>query len=616
MNNNYDLLDFICDRQGITRAEMTPTEKLACFIGFRTLIYCDEMHDFMSVRAKLSGDQRFDLRTKRFNSLLNDINAFKKNERYRSVLEGLGRPETYNKSSGNPNAHSYLVSIQNRYNIDFIKHIKIDDYNSPVTSPPQAAKLRNQDATILNEAHARAVSEWILKNIFMMKPIPISLIMGCAYDLNIYTISQFLNYARDNHKKGGSEKAKLNINVDATMSGSKIQAIYSTLFNNYMTKKQCGQGVLNIMGDRIKEEPVGFFETLANKYDPANTDGLMKTMKQILSPTKTYEYPNNDEVVTLLFDDIPIITYKFVNQQDVGVRLYIDRYFNQTGLGYKDNSLASVAQISQVITDAGGAANVDNQVAFKTMGDFLQVISFYMIDKTYGSSSDVMFSFVTGDILCGRLASILSRNVILELDNKMSLKDIKDYLRSSAEGGAGINRAQLEEELKLKANLLKGSINNDKFSGISYYFTERDIEELRRITERSPETLAIISNLVNDTEESLDRVMKDLLQFGKKKKVSIRNTSTKVLKAKLKLVGIPLSKVIRGKRMKLTRKQLELRAEAFKKLQMRCQKKGISLTYVSKKGRKYKSVKRLLSDMKRKPKTKPKTKKKSKMKWG
>ena len=105
--------------------------------------------------------------------------------------------------------------------------------------------------------------------------------------------------------------------------------------------------------------------------------------------------------------------------------------------------------------------------------------------------------------------------------------------------------------------------------------------------------------------------------FGKKKKVSIRNTSTMVLKAKLKLVGIPLSKVIRGKRMKLTRKQLELRAEAFKKLQMRCQKKGISLTYVSKKkGRTFKSVKRLLSDMKRKPKTKTKTKTKSKTKWG
>jgi len=68
--------------------------------------------------------------------------------------------------------------------------------------------------------------------------------------------------------------------------------------------------------------------------------------------------------------------------------------------------------------------------------------------------------------------------------------------------------------------------------------------------------------------------------------------------------------------MKLTRKQLEMRAEAFKRLQIRCQKKGINLTYVSKKGRKYKSAKRLLNDLKRQPKSKPRPKTKAKMKWG
>ena len=59
-----------------------------------------------------------------------------------------------------------------------------------------------------------------------------------------------------------------------------------------------------------------------------------------------------------------------------------------------------------------------------------------------------------------------------------------------------------------------------------------------------------------------------------------------------------------------------MRAQAFKRLQIICQKKGINLTYVSKKGRKYKSAKRLLSDLKRQPKFKPKPKTKPKMKWG
>ena len=610
-NLKLDLLDFLCDRQGITRDDLTPTSRLACFIGFRTLIYCDEMHDFMGVRSKLTKTEREYLKTKRLNRLLDDINWFKRNGRAVDELD-----------ESTHSAHRYLVSIHKKYNLDFIKHIKIDNYNKPIPEGPTlTTKLRRQDATIINEGHARIVSEWILKNIFMMDPIPISLIMGCAYDLNIYTISQFLNYTRGNIKAGGGNKAELYINVDATMSGSKIQPIYSTLFNNYMTKKNCSQGVKDIMGDRIKEEPVGFFETLANKYDPANQDGLMKTMKKILSPEDTYEFPMDKQDVNLLFDNIPIISYKFVNIPTTGgVRLHLDQYFGQKGLGFKDNNAASVAKISNLITDNQKKnLAIHDQVAFKTMGDFLQVISFYMIDKTYGWQKDRMFSFVTGDILCGRLASIFSRNVILELDNKMSLQDITNYLKSAAENTTGRNREELEKELKLKAELLRVTINDDKFSGISYYFTVKDKEKLSSTTQRSDETLAIIGNLVNDTDESLDRSMKYLLpeaRFGKKPKVSIRNTSTRVLKAKLKSVGVPVTKVVRGKRMKLTRKQLEMRAEAFKRLQIRCQKKGINLTYVSKKGRKYKSAKRLLSDLKRKSKFKPKPKTKPKMKWG
>ena len=571
------------------------------------------MHDFMGVRSKLTKPQRVDLKKKRLNRLIDDINWFKRNGRAVDKSTRLLDDERTDP------AHRYLVSIQEKYNIDFIKHIKIDNYNKPIPEGPiLTAKLSKQEATILNESHARTVSEWILNNIFMMKPIPISLIMGCAYDLNIYTISQFLNYTRGNIKDGGGNKAKLYINVDATMSGSKIQPIYSTLFNNYMNKKNCSQGVKDIMGDRIKEEPVGFFETLANKYDPANQDGLMKTMKKILSPEDSYEFPMNNQDVNLLFDDIPIISYKFVDMPTTGgVRLHLDKYFGQNGLGTKDNNAASVAKISDVITtNEKKELAIHDQVAFKTMGDFLQVISFYMIDKEYRSENSRMFSFVTGDILCGRLASIFSHNVILELDNKMSLEDIKNYLRSAAEVTTGIDREVLEKEIKLRADLLRVIINDDKFSGISYYFTVKDKEKLSSTTQRSDETLAIISNLVNDTDESLDRSMKYLLGFGKKPKVSIRNTSTRVLKAKLKSVGVPVTKVVRGKRMKLTRKQLEMRAQAFKRLQIRCQKKGINLTYVSKKGRKYKSAKRLLSDLKRQPKFKPKPKTKPKMKWG
>jgi len=206
-------------------------------------------------------------------------------------------------------------------------------------------------------------------------------------------------------------------------------------------------------------------------------------------------------------------------------------------------------------------------MCYKTLGDFGQILEY---NSLTGNLTQYRSLFITFDTICSRISSLFNRYTIFEssaVEEQGVTMFLPEYINTAILGVQNLARA------------------HDGADGLLTLSRKR-------------QNIDISSS------------------FGKKKKVSIRNTSTKVLKAKLKLVGIPMSKVIRGKRMKLTRKQLELRAEAFKKLQMRCQKKGISLTYVSKKGRKYKSVKRLLSDMKRKPKTKPKTKKKSKMKWG
>jgi len=208
-----------------------------------------------------------------------------------------------------------------------------------------------------------------------------------------------------------------------------------------------------------------------------------------------------------------------------------------------------------------------NIMCYKTLGDFGQILEY---NSLTGNLTQYRSLFITFDTICSRISSLFNRYTIFEssaVEEQGVTMFLPEYINTAILGVQNLARA------------------HDGADGLLTLSRKR-------------QNIDISSS------------------FGKKKKVSIRNTSTKLLKAKLKLVGIPVTKVVRGKRMKLTRKQLEMRADAFKKLQMRCQKKGISLTYVSKKGRKYKSVKRLLNDMKRKPKTKPKTKKKSKTKWG
>jgi hypothetical protein len=73
------------------------------------------------------------------------------------------------------------------------------------------------------------------------------------------------------------------------------------------------------------------------------------------------------------------------------------------------------------------------------------------------------------------------------------------------------------------------------------------------------------------------------------------------LKKKLKSVGINVTKVTQtGKRLPLTEKELKQKENKFKRLQLLSKKKNIHITYKSRDGsRKYKSYKRLISDLKK-----------------
>ena len=95
------------------------------------------------------------------------------------------------------------------------------------------------------------------------------------------------------------------------------------------------------------------------------------------------------------------------------------------------------------------------------------------------------------------------------------------------------------------------------------------------------------------------------MPFGKKSN-KISMTSTNDLKIKLKSVGINVTKVTRsGKRLPLTRKELEAKAKMFKNLQLRAKKMNVRLMFKSKRrGYVYKSYTRLTNDIQRKGKMK------------
>ena len=111
-----------------------------------------------------------------------------------------------------------------------------------------------------------------------------------------------------------------------------------------------------------------------------------------------------------------------------------------------------------------------------------------------------------------------------------------------------------------------------------------------------------LAQIRSDTERP-EKVAK--LSFGKKRG-NIAKLTTKHLKEKLKLVGIKITKMIKGKRKPLTRKELENKAMSFRKIQLKAKSLGIRLKYKSKNGYKYKTSKRLKKEIKKSKKSKDK----------
>ena len=95
----------------------------------------------------------------------------------------------------------------------------------------------------------------------------------------------------------------------------------------------------------------------------------------------------------------------------------------------------------------------------------------------------------------------------------------------------------------------------------------------------------------------------------------IKSASKLELKNKLKLVGIKITKTIRGKRKYLSRKELENKAILFNKLQNTAKRMKIKIMYKKNRIYKYKTYKRLQKEIKKiKMKMKMKMKMKNKMK--
>jgi hypothetical protein len=548
----------------ITNLPNTETICIVLFISFRTLIYCDECHDFLDSRSKISKSNKSIFSDSRRKQLYNDVLEFIKNKKWENKVTNLIYSQDndyYNnfirlffRESGDKFIPNLRATILNKYKLETIDNIaikfKVDMYKSLQTT------------FIVSDGIAKQISEWILDNIFKIKSMPISSILSCAYEFDIYKSIKFITMGI--LKKNASDNTELKINIDATQSEKALIPFYNSLFDLYLKNKNCDNLSKNFVTDIKQNTNISYFTNLANIYDPSLGDSLLKTLKSLFPQNiiETIPEPNKENI--LYFSGIEIIKYTFNDtfSSESNISLSLTKYFsNELGGNAIESSQSSVSKISQIIEDT----QKYEICAYKTMGDFLQIISFIQTQKKY---PNFMYCFVTADILCSKIASILTPYVIGELNVK------------------------------------------DNFAGISMFFSNDQINLIDSI----PESQKLLQNrIINYTEGTkLDDFLNDLLNdnynvsFGnnsnlnnnlistaKEFGICYKNKSREKLKNHIDKI-ILLAKKYRIKLNKITVKNIK---KAIK-IHNIAKKYTIKLTKMNKNNRRvYKTIKELLIEI-------------------
>jgi len=476
-----DIYNLILERTNL------PNTQIICivlFISFRTLIYCDECHDFLDTRSNISKSNKNNFSDSRRKQLYNDVIEFIKQKGWENEVSNLifsQDNDYYNnfarlffRESGDKFIPNIRATLLNKYNLETIDNIaiklKVDKYKTLQTT------------YITSDGMAKQISVWFLDNIFKIKSMPISSILSCAYEFDIYKSMKFITMSII--KQNVSDNTELKINIDATQSGKALIPFYNSLFNLYLKNKNCDNLSKYFISDTKLNTNISYFTNLANIYDPSSDDALLKTLKSLFPENIIETIPEPNKQNILYFSGIEIIKYTFNDTYSAqsNISLSLTKYFsNELGGHAIESTQSSVSYMSQLIEDT----KKYEICAYKTMGDFLQIISFIQTQKTY---PNFMYCFVTADILCSKIASILTPFVIGELNVK------------------------------------------DNFAGISMFFSEDQINLINSI----PDSQKLLQNkIINYTQgEKLDEYLNDLLSedenvsFGKVNNINNNLIST------------------------------------------------------------------------------------------
>lgn len=354
----------------------------------------------------------------------------------------------------------------------------------------------------------------------------------CTGDFTITRMVKLINFA--NKGVMDTSNANFHLRVDATQNTLDMLPIYSAILNEAKLKESKCSNINNLI----------LGEDITSVYDAANADKLQRALKDANFTSSEIR----DMSFNITCGNYNVVQCNLKTYGTKNVTLEIFKYFTKKieirvsndKVGQESNNSVKglVNLMNNKIQEDPLADKKDIYYKYsiaKTLGDFLQIISFINIP---GDNK----MFISADILSTKICSLFSKASFIE---------------------------------KIKSN-------DYLLNGMGIYMTSREIDR-----QSAASQLLIMAGSSKRQRQ----------EFGKNNKM--KYMSIEELKTKLKTVGISVTKLnSKGKKIPLTRKEMEKKASMFKKLQIRAKKYDIKIMYKSKiRGYVYKTYTRLMNEI-------------------
>lgn len=385
---------------------------------------------------------------------------------------------------------------------------------------------------------------------------------SCDSNYNTVALLETLHkYSTNKNKKGRSDT--IYMTIDQSSDKTNLIPFFASMIEQILPRP----------GYCPRNKKLISVYDLTQKYDASNDDSLQTTLKGLeLLITR-------DNPITFKISCGNNIVFNGNMIQDANgvVNLTISNYFNRPIENFSMNNNKdyitkqtnnSVAGITKQIlaNKTAGFSNANeintNLIAGKTAGDFLQIMSFLKNADENEDGPGRNALYLSFDISSAEIAGVFHPNVILE----------NSFASSKRHEGVTKGLKIFVDDQRAYENVV---------------LPERALVDMKNAKRRRSEDF-----------DAADSLISMQTNFGKKTN-KISSMSNEQLKTKLKSVGINVTKISsRGKRLNLTRKEMEKKANLFKNLQLRAKKMGIKIMYKSRtRGYMYKSYTRLMNEL-------------------